>query len=119
MPSEKVKNILLHKTDLTEEQIEKYSEAECWKIIYSTPDPKVPKDPRTQVCFTGFGLSKKKDLQQAAIDNDMRVVGSVTNDLKYLVAGDNAGLKKLDKAEKKGAKVLTEEEFTKLLKEKE
>ena len=119
MPSEKVKNILLHKTDLTEEQIDKYSESECWKIVYTTPDPKVPKDPRIQVCFTGFGLSKKKELQQAAIGRDMRVVGSVTNDLKYLVAGDNAGPKKLKQAEKKGAEVLTDEEFAKLLKEKE
>ena len=49
----------------------------------------------------------------------MRVVGSVTNDLKYLVGGDNAGPKKLKQAEKKGVEVLTEEEFAKLLKEKE
>ena len=115
MPSERVKKILLHKTDFTEEQLEKYSEAECWKMVYAIPDPKVPKDPRPQVCFTGFGISIKKELQQAAMDNDMRVVGSVTNDLKFLVAGDNAGAKKLDQAEKKGATVVTEDEFRKIL----
>ena len=41
--------------------------------------------------------------------------GFFANDLKFLVAGDNAGAKKLEQAEKKGATVLTANEFRKIL----
>ena len=67
MASEKPTMILLSKSDMSKEQISTLSDAEAWKIIYSIRTVKA-KDARLQVCFTGFGTSKKQELIDLAKD---------------------------------------------------
>ena len=114
MASEKPTMILRSKTDMGAEDIEKLSDAEAWGIIYSIRSTKA-KDTRLQVCFTGFGVTRKEALTELAQDNDLKVVSSVTKKLDYLVGGDNAGPRKIEKAEAQGVQFLTESQFVALI----
>lgn len=115
MPSEKATMILLSKTDMTREEIGSLSDAAAWKIIYSTRAKKAQSN-CLQVCFTGFGSSKKEELMQlASSSGKFKTVGSVTKNLDFLVGGDNAGPKKIEKAEEQGVQFLTEEQFIRLV----
>ena len=58
MASGKPAMILLSKSDMSKEEISALSDAEAWNIIYSIRTTKA-KDTRLQVCFTGFGTSKR------------------------------------------------------------
>jgi len=98
MASEKPTMILKSRSDLGDEEIASLTDAEAWKLIYSIRTTKA-KDTRLQVCFTGFGTSKKEELINLAHDNRFKVVASVTQKLDYLVGGENAGPKKIEKAE--------------------
>nr|WP_314269837.1 hypothetical protein [uncultured Kingella sp.] len=64
-----------------------------------------------QICFTGFSAKRKAELQALGRTSDMWVTEKVRNHLEYLVCGSNAGPKKIEKAEKLGAVILTEAEF--------
>ena len=99
MASDKPTMILKSKSDLSEDAIAALSDAEAWQIIYSIRTTKA-KDSRIQVCFTGFGTSKKEELANLAHDNRFKVVASVTQKLDYLVGGENAGPKKIEKVSK-------------------
>ena len=110
MASQKPTMILLSKTDLSEDEISKLSDSEAWKIIYSTRAQRIV-DNRLQVCFTGFGVSVKKELTELATVNNFNVVKSVTKKLDFLVGGANAGPKKIEQAELQGVQFLTEEQF--------
>ncbi|ALS99315.1 BRCT domain-containing protein [Lacimicrobium alkaliphilum] len=110
MASEKPTMILKSKSDLSSEKIAALTDAEAWKMIYSMRTKKA-KDNRLQVCFTGFGVSKKNELTDLANDNRFKVVASVTQKLDYLVGGENAGPKKIEKAEAQGVQFLREEQF--------
>ena len=114
MASEKPTVILKSKSDLSSEEIEALSDAEAWRLIYSIRTTKA-KDSRLQVCFTGFGTSKKEALVNLAHDNRFKVVSSVTQKLDYLVGGDNAGPKKIEKAESQGVEFLNEQQFMDLI----
>lgn len=114
MASDKPTMILRSKSDLSSEEIEVLSDAEAWKLIYSIRTVKA-KDNRLQVCFTGFGTSKKEELTNLAHDNRFKVVASVTKKLDYLVGGENAGPKKIEKAESQGVQFLNEVQFTHLV----
>ena len=114
MASDKPTMILKSKSDLSSEEIEALTDAEAWKIIYSIRTVKA-KDDRLQVCFTGFGTSKKEELVSRAHDNRFKVVASVTKRLDYLVGGENAGPKKIEKAESQGVQFLNEQQFSHLI----
>ncbi|MEM7183562.1 MAG: BRCT domain-containing protein [Spirochaetota bacterium] len=73
------------------------------------------KDERLQVCFTGFGATKKLELESFADSKNIKVVKSVTKNLDFLCAGDNADYKKLEKAEAQGVQVLSEKQFQSML----
>ena len=114
MPTEKATMILQSKTDLTKEQIAELTDAEAWNLIYSIRSTKA-KDNRLQVCFTGFGASKKVELTNLAQDKKFNVVASVTKKLDFLCGGETAGPKKLEKAIEQGVQILSENEFKNLI----
>ncbi|MGY6771860.1 BRCT domain-containing protein [Gallibacterium sp. ZY190522] len=68
-----------------------------------------------EVCFTGFKKATKEQLETLARIKGFLVRKSVTNNLNFLVTGDNAGFSKVAKAESMGITILTEEEFRNLL----
>jgi NAD-dependent DNA ligase len=114
MASEKPTMILKSKSNLSSEEIESLSDGEAWRLIYSIRTTKA-KDSRLQVCFTGFGTSKREELTNLAHDNRFKVVSSVTKKLDYLVGGENAGPKKIEKAESQGVQFLNEQQFINLV----
>jgi DNA ligase (NAD+) len=54
-------------------------------------------------------------LRDKIILNGGKVVSSISSKLDYLVAGDNMGPSKLEKANQLSIKIITEEEFLNLL----
>jgi NAD-dependent DNA ligase len=114
MASEKPTMILLSKSDMGKDEISNLSDAEAWKLIYSLRTARA-KDTRLQVCFTGFGVSKKQELIDIAGKNNIKVVSSVTKKLDFLCGGENAGPKKIEKAESQGVQFLTEDQFIQLI----
>jgi hypothetical protein len=114
MPSEKATMILQSKTDMAKEKIAELTDVEAWNLIYSIRSTKA-KDNRLQVCFTGFGASKKIELTNLAYDKKINVVSSVTKKLDFLCGGETAGPMKLEKAIEQGVQVLSENEFMNLI----
>ena len=114
MASDKPTMILLSKSDMSKDEISALSDSEAWKIIYSIRTIKA-KDTRLQICFTGFGTSKKQELINIANNNNLKVVSSVTKKLDFLCGGENAGPKKIEKAEGQGVQYLNEAQFTHLV----
>lgn len=114
MASEKPIMILLSKSDMSKEEISALSDAEAWKLIYSIRTVKA-KDTRLQVCFTGFGTSKKQELIDIANLNNFKVVSSVTQKLDFLCGGESAGPKKIEKAEAQGVQFINESQFIQLI----
>lgn len=114
MASEKPTIILLSKSDMSKEEISALSDAEAWKRIYSIRTVKY-RDNRLQVCFTGFGASKKQELIDIANSKNFKVVSSVTKKLDFLCGGENAGPKKIEKAEAQGVQFLSENQFIQLI----
>jgi DNA ligase (NAD+) len=66
--------------------------------------------------FSGVFRQEREHLQQVVVENGGRVLSSVSGKLDYLVAGDNMGPSKREKAEKLGVKIISEDEFEVLLK---
>ncbi|MGZ4048876.1 MAG: NAD-dependent DNA ligase LigA [Bacteroidia bacterium] len=66
--------------------------------------------------FTGtLPTLKRSDAEKLTEDNGGKLLSSVSNNLKYLVAGDSAG-SKLDKAKKiKSIKIINEQEFLNMI----
>ncbi len=74
------------------------------------------KEGKFEVCFTGFFAKDKKRLSEKAESENMLVRGTVTTNLGLLVCGQNAGEKKIEKAEQKNiSKVIGEEGFLNFL----
>ncbi len=63
-----------------------------------------------------FKNYERDQLQEIIIKNGGRILSSVSGKLDYLLAGDNMGPSKREKAEKLGVKIISEEEFEKLMK---
>jgi DNA ligase (NAD+) len=63
-----------------------------------------------------FQNYEREQLQDIIIKNGGRILSSVSGKLDYLVAGDNMGPAKREKAEKLGVKIISEKEFEDLLK---
>lgn len=66
--------------------------------------------------FSGVFTQDRELLQQIVVENGGRVLSSVSGKLDYLVAGENMGPSKREKAEKLGVKIISEDEFGALLK---
>lgn len=64
-----------------------------------------------EICFTGFGASRKAELKAIAKDNGFKCVTRVTKDLAYLCSGDDPGPTKIKEATKQGVSIISEEEF--------
>ncbi len=64
--------------------------------------------------FQSFG---REELKEKIETNGGKVVSSISGKLSYLVAGENMGPAKLEKATKLGIAILSEDEFTKMLEE--
>ncbi len=62
-----------------------------------------------------FERVSRNELKKMIEDNGGKVSGSISGKTDYLVAGENMGPSKLAKAEKLGTKIISEEEFLKLL----
>ena len=62
-----------------------------------------------------FKNYEREQLQEIIIKNGGRILSSVSGKLDYLLAGDNVGPSKVEKAEKLGVKIISEEEFEKLM----
>jgi len=101
------------KSRFSDAEIELMSDAEGWSWIYSNAKPR--KEKSTQVCFTGFSADEKSELVALAEEARLEVVGSVTKNLAFLCAGDNAGPSKLEKSREQGVHVLSREQFEHLL----
>lgn len=63
-----------------------------------------------------FKNYEREQLQEIIIKNGGRILSSVSGKLDYLLAGDNMGPSKMEKAQKLGIKIISEEEFEKLMK---
>jgi DNA ligase (NAD+) len=63
-----------------------------------------------------FQNYERDDLKDVIIKNGGRVLSSISGKLDYLLAGDNMGPAKREKAEKLGVRIISEQEFEKLLK---
>jgi DNA ligase (NAD+) len=63
-----------------------------------------------------FKNYERDQLQDLILKNGGRVLSGVSGKLNFLVAGDNMGPSKREKAEKLGVKIISEEEFEQLLK---
>ena len=59
---------------------------------------------------------ERDDLKDIILKNGGRVLSSVSGKLDYLLAGDNMGPSKREKAEKLGVQIISEQDFEKLIK---
>jgi DNA ligase (NAD+) len=87
-----------------------------------TSDAKEPEKESDVLANKSFVISgtfanyERDQLQDLIIKNGGRILSGVSGKLDYLVAGDNMGPSKLEKAQKLGVKIISEAEFEKLLK---
>lgn len=65
-----------------------------------------------------FKNYEREQLQEIILKNGGRILSAVSGKLDYLVAGDNMGPSKREKAEKLGVKIISEEDFENLMKGK-
>lgn len=63
-----------------------------------------------------FKQYEREQLQEIIVKNGGRILSSVSGKLDYLLAGDNMGPSKREKAEKLGVKIISEEDFENLMK---
>ena len=105
MVSAKVKRILTSMgAPFSIDEMDAMSDREGWSWIYANPRPAGAK--KEEVCFTGFRPNEKAELMAIAQESGFHVAKSVTQNLRYLCAGANAGPAKLRKAEDQGVVVV-------------
>ncbi|MEO8474574.1 MAG: NAD-dependent DNA ligase LigA [Chryseolinea sp.] len=63
-----------------------------------------------------FKNYEREELEELILKNGGRILSGVSGKLDYLLAGDNMGPSKREKAEKLGVKIISEAEFVKLMK---
>lgn len=62
-----------------------------------------------------FHKMSRNELKKAIEDNGAKVSSSISKKTSYIVAGDNMGPSKLEKANKLGVKIISEDEFIEML----
>jgi|TARA_B100000315_G_scaffold228850_1_gene237982 NAD-dependent DNA ligase len=117
MAGERVTKILLAKSDLTVDEIAAMSDREAWRWLYSHFPPKTHRHKKNaqQICFTGFSISERKQLENEAEEAHLEIVKSVTKSLRYLVTGPNAGPIKLEKARQQEVVIMNINQFHNML----
>ncbi|HTF17931.1 MAG TPA: NAD-dependent DNA ligase LigA [Chryseolinea sp.] len=81
-------------------------------------EPEKESDVLANKSFVISGVFKNYErdaLHDIILKNGGRILSGVSGKLDYLLAGDNMGPSKREKAEKLGVKIITEEEFEKLI----
>jgi len=84
----------------------------------TTQDPEKESDALGNKSFVISGTFQnyeRDQLHDIILKNGGRILSSVSGKLDYLVAGDNMGPSKREKAEKLGVKIISEQDFEKLL----
>lgn len=85
-------------------------------------DEKTPRQTSNKLENKSFVVSgvfrnyERDELKELIVSNGGRVLSAVSGKLDYLLAGENMGPAKLEKAKKNGITIITEEEFESLLK---
>jgi NAD-dependent DNA ligase len=113
--SEKLRRILLSKSTLSEAELSSMTEKDGWAWVYANSAKNSKSIKLAEVCFTGFSIAEKPMLESLAEGAHLRVVTSVTKGLFLLVAGQNAGPAKLEKARKQGTTVIDRAAFEHLV----
>jgi DNA ligase (NAD+) len=62
-----------------------------------------------------FNQFSRNELKKAIEDNGGKNTGSISGNTDYLIAGENMGPSKKQKAEKLGVAIISEEDFIKML----
>lgn len=89
-------------------------------LIFET-DEREPEKESDALAGKSFVISgvfqnyERDDLKDVILKNGGKVLSSVSGKLDYLVAGENMGPAKREKAEKLGVKIISEREFEKML----
>ena len=91
------------------------TEKDGWAWVYANSAKNSKSIKLAEVCFTGFSIAEKPMLESLAEGAHLRVVTSVTKGLFLLVAGQNAGPAKLEKARKQGTTVIDRAAFEHLV----
>jgi DNA ligase (NAD+) len=71
--------------------------------------------PHTFVISGVFEQFSRDELQDLITRNGGKIVSSISKKLSYLVAGDKMGPAKLEKANSLGVKIISEQEFLKMI----
>jgi DNA ligase (NAD+) len=106
------------KVDENKWEIERLKKAGL-QFVSTLKEPKKESDLLSNKSFVISGTFQnyeRDQLQEVIIKNGGRILSGVSGKLDYLVAGDNMGPAKREKAEKLGVKIISEEEFEQLLK---
>lgn len=99
-------------------EIERLKEAGL-QFVSSITAPEKESDvlQNTSFVISGVFANYERDqLQDIILKNGGRVLSGVSGKLDYLLAGENMGPSKREKAEKLGVKIITESDFEKMLK---
>ena len=115
MPNPTLIQILRSRTHLTDEQILQLSDGEGWKIIRELDDAKRKEMDKPEICFTGFNLAAREELEKNAMIKGYRVRKTVTKKLDVLVLGETPGETKIAKAESQGVQILQLHEYQNIL----
>ena len=115
MPSEKLTRILLAKSPFSSDEITAMSEADGWHWVYKNRPLAKLEHKTLEICFTGFGVSERTQLENLASIQGMAVRTSVTTSLKFLCVGENAGPSKVKRAQSQGVTFLNREQFMELI----
>jgi DNA ligase (NAD+) len=113
--SEKLRRILLAKSDFSPDQINGMTDAEGWAWVYSRGGGASSVKKLPEVCFTGFSIDEKSGLESLAENAGLKVASGVTKKLFMLVAGVNAGPAKMQKAREQGVLVVDKGAFERFL----
>ncbi|MFN8415986.1 MAG: NAD-dependent DNA ligase LigA [Cytophagaceae bacterium] len=70
---------------------------------------------KTFVISGVFAKYERDELKELVIKNGGKILSGVSGKLNYLLAGDNMGPSKLEKAQKLGVQILSESEFEKMI----
>jgi DNA ligase (NAD+) len=70
---------------------------------------------KTFVISGTFKLHSRDEYKSLIVQNGGKVGSSVSKNTDYILAGENMGPAKLEKANRLGIKIITEEEFLKMI----
>jgi DNA ligase (NAD+) len=70
---------------------------------------------KTFVVSGVFELFSRDDLKKAIEDNGGKIGSSISSKTNYVIAGDNMGPAKLEKANQLGIPIISENDFTKMI----